>query len=61
MTTRHRPQTTSPVCYFCKADLQPTPFYSAIDPSHGFPPGVGWRICTPACPERPSTAVVVAR
>lgn len=51
----------NPVCGFCHTPLQPTPFYTCITPDTELPVGVGVRICTPACPDRPEGAVVVQR
>jgi hypothetical protein len=64
MTTRiarsRRPMI--PVCHWCKADLDSTgsPYRTDVD---GIEPrgSVGWVICTPACPSRPTNARVWKR
>lgn len=53
------------ICHYCKEPLrQFQGTYAAIDtndPPVPTNPEVGWRICSPGCPERPEGTTVVTR
>jgi len=58
---RNKKVEAAPVCWWCKIDIGLIVEYVAFDSVLDFPPGVGIRVCTPACPERPETATVINR
>lgn len=50
-----------PICAWCSIDLDLQVDFVTIDPALGLPAGVGLRVCTPACPQRPESATVIRR
>lgn len=67
MSTKTKPRLNQghihadPICFWCPAKIGIKVEYVGLDPTLGLPAGVGVRVCTPACPERPDTAIVIRR
>ena len=54
-------QALEPVCHWCKEDIQDDIPYRANLEGIDYPGTVGWVICSPACPSRPTDQTVWKR